>query len=188
VISVGHWNEDHRRPGVALRGQRPGADGAGQVRRHSPEPRRRCARGSPPVGPVTWPLPEVEGAAPRFTRSRLCFVMSRLPMLVVTCPGPGRPVTFSPPTYVIRHVRGERTPAPATGQAPGSACPSSHQWPTASLRSGAPRPKVPAHNAAVIPPENRLQDACAQNAEICIRGAAHAHRNLTAQSRQGGCG
>ena len=37
----------------------------------------------------------------------------------------------------------------------------------------APRPKVPAHNAAVIPPpENRLQDACAQNGEICVRGAA----------------
>jgi len=26
--------------------------------------------------PVTWPLPEVEGAAPRFTRSRLRLVMS----------------------------------------------------------------------------------------------------------------
>jgi len=24
---------------------------------------------------VTWPLPEVEGAAPRFTRSRLRFVV-----------------------------------------------------------------------------------------------------------------
>ena len=32
VISVGHWNEDHRRPGVPLRGQRPGTDAAGQVR------------------------------------------------------------------------------------------------------------------------------------------------------------
>jgi len=48
-----------------------------------------AARGSPPAGPVTWPLPEVEVAAPRFTRSRLCFVMSRLPMSVITCPGPG---------------------------------------------------------------------------------------------------
>jgi hypothetical protein len=76
VISVGHWNEDRRWPGVALRGQRPAADAAGQVRRHGPEPRRRCARRSPPAGPVTWPLPEVEGAAPRFTRSQLCFVMS----------------------------------------------------------------------------------------------------------------
>ena len=27
-------------------------------------------------------------------------------MSVVTCPGPGGPVTFSPPTYVIRHVHG----------------------------------------------------------------------------------
>jgi hypothetical protein len=32
--------------------------------------------------------------------------MSRLPMSLVTCPGPGGPVTFSPPTYVIRHVHG----------------------------------------------------------------------------------
>jgi len=38
---------------------------------------------------VTWPLPEVEGAAPRSTRSRLRFVMSRLPTSVITCPGPG---------------------------------------------------------------------------------------------------
>jgi hypothetical protein len=90
------------------------------VRQHSPEPRRRRTRGSPPAGPVTWPLPEVEGAAPRFTRSRLRFVMSRVPMPVVTCPGPGGPVTFSPPTYVIRHVRGERAPGPARARAPGA--------------------------------------------------------------------
>jgi len=89
---------------------------------------------------------------------------------------------------LLRRARPKGTEAPATGQAPGSACPSSHQWPTALLRSGAPRPKVPAHNAAVIPrpPENRLQDACAQNGEICIHGAAHAHPNLTAQSRRSG--
>src|SRR5712691_786631 len=33
---------------------------------------------------------------------------------------PGRPVTFSPPTYVIRHVRGERAPGPARACAPGT--------------------------------------------------------------------
>lgn len=89
---------------------------------------------------------------------------------------------------LLRRARPKGTEAPATGQAPGSACRSSHQWPTALLRSGAPRPKVPAHNVAVIPPplENRLQDACAQNGEICIHGAAHAHPNLTARSRRSG--
>jgi hypothetical protein len=46
-------------------------------------------------------------------------------MSVVTCPGPGGPVTFSPPTYVIRHVRGGRT------------------WPCPSLRPG--------HNQGTIP-------------------------------------
>src|ERR1700722_1302589 len=46
--------------------------------------------------------------------------MSAVPTPGVTCPGPGGPVTFSPPTYVIRHVRGERTPGPARARAPGT--------------------------------------------------------------------
>ena len=44
-------------------------------------------------------------------------------MPVITCPGPGGPVTFSPLTYVTRHVRGGRAwpcPSPRPGHNQGT--------------------------------------------------------------------
>ncbi len=87
------------RPAPARRCGRPGA----------PAPpgaaRCRCARGSP--GPPTWwpGRPGGDGAGPpprQIAVALLSCPGSRWP--VVTCPGPGGPVTFSSATYVICHV------------------------------------------------------------------------------------
>jgi hypothetical protein len=50
VISVSHWDEDHRWPGIALRSLRQGADAAGQVRWHSLDVSAAAREGrSPPA-------------------------------------------------------------------------------------------------------------------------------------------
>ena len=90
---------------VALPGPRPGADAAGQVRRHHPVQHGAAGRGGHrarrPGGLAT---PAVTAPVPRCARSRLRFVMSRLPVAGGHVPGPGGPVTVSSATYVICHV------------------------------------------------------------------------------------
>jgi len=86
---------------------------------------------------------------------------------------------------LLRRARPKGTEAPATGQAPGSACPSSHQWPTALLRNGAPRPKVPAHNAAVIPRPARESASgrmCAERGDLHTWSGARSPKSDSSES------
>ena len=93
-----------RRP-RPLPGLGPGADAARQVRRHHPVNHAAAAPGGHQVRqPGDLPAPASDAAGPRFARSRARFAMPSPPMPVVTCPGPGGPVTFSSAIYVTYHV------------------------------------------------------------------------------------